>query len=93
VTTFVDNVQFEVDGRLAGLIGDVQARMRAEFGARIQELLRTTQDGAAGLESTIRSTEEERDRRRAELRVELDGLEGLRERADALREPPTRAPD
>ncbi|HEY7524583.1 MAG TPA: dynamin family protein [Candidatus Limnocylindrales bacterium] len=92
VSAFVDNVQFEVDGRLAGLIGDVQSRMRAQFGARISELLRTTQDGATSLEATIRRSAEERDRRRIDVGTELDVLDAFRERAEGLRDPASSDP-
>jgi hypothetical protein len=84
VATFIDNVRFEVDGRLAGLTVELQREMRSSFGARIAELIRTAQDGSAALERTLEQTQAELARRGAEVRVLLEELELARERADRL---------
>jgi hypothetical protein len=84
IARFVDDVQFEVDGRLQALLGDLQRQLRARVGARIQELLRTARDSASALESSIASSQVERERRIGELRLALDDLDAIASRASAL---------
>jgi len=84
ITKFVDNVQFEVDGRLEGLLAEIQRELRAQFGARIQELLRTTRDAETAINSTIEQGDAERTRRSAELRAAIEQLDGLETRISEL---------
>ena len=73
VGEFVENAQFEVDGRLASLASELQRQMRARFAERIRELIRTCQEAAAGLERAMEKDEADRASRSAELRAELRG--------------------
>jgi hypothetical protein len=84
VTQFVDNVQFEVDGRLDGLLAELQRQLRSQFGARIQELMRTTRDTEAAIRETIERTDAQRSRRSTELRAALDEIEAIEARVDGL---------
>ncbi|MGZ8501339.1 MAG: dynamin family protein [Candidatus Limnocylindrales bacterium] len=84
VGQFIEDVRFEVDGRLATLTGQLQRDMRVRFGERIRELARTYQETAAAIERTMASSASERDERLRELSRQLGPLEELSARTDAL---------
>lgn len=84
VGQFIEDVRFEVDGRLATLTGQLQRDMRVRFGERIRELARTYQETAAAIERTMASSASERDERLRELSRQLGPLEELAARTDAL---------
>lgn len=91
VGQFVEDVRFEVDGRLASLATGLQRDMRARFGERIAERLRTYQETALAIERTIEASAAERDRRLAELAAQLEPLDEFAARAEALQASATRA--
>ena len=59
--------------------------MRTRFAERIAELARTYRETAVAIERGIAEGEVARDRRLAELRTELEPLDELAVRTDALR--------
>jgi hypothetical protein len=76
--SFIEEVRFEADGRLASLLDDVQRQMRARFADRIRELRRTYAESAAALESATERAESERVQRLAAVRTELTAIDALR---------------
>ena len=84
LASFVEEVRFETDGRLASLLDDVQRGMRARFADRIRELRRTFAETAAGLESAMAVAETSGGARLAELARDLAEIDDLRARADAV---------
>jgi hypothetical protein len=85
VAQFAEGVQFEVDGRLEALSTRLQLEMRTRFAERIAELARTYRETAIAIERGIAESDAARDRRLAELLAELQPLDELAARADALR--------
>ena len=80
---FIEDVRFEVDGRLGTMVGDLQRQMRSHYVQRIGELRRTNEAGVQALERTV---EQDRDKGRArikELRADVAVLEALRARIDS----------
>ena len=80
IDSFVEEVRFETDGRLASLLDDVQRQMRARFADRIRELRRTFAETAAGLESVAAVAETTGQERLAGLAGELAEIDDLRGR-------------
>ncbi len=85
VAQFAEGVQFEVDGRLGALSTRLQLEMRTRFAERIAELARTYRETAIAIERGIAESDAARNRRLAELLAELEPLDELAVRADALR--------
>lgn len=85
LASFVEEVRFETDGRLASLLDDVQRQMRARFADRIRELRRTFAESAAGLESAMAVAETAGGARLADLAGELAEVDDLRARAASAR--------
>jgi Dynamin family len=83
LASFVEEVRFEVDGRLASLLDDVQRGMRARFADRIRELRRTFAETAAGLESAMAVAETASGARAADAVRDLGEIDRLRARAVA----------
>jgi hypothetical protein len=79
--TFLEEVRFEADGRLASLLDDVQRQMRARFADRIQELRRTFAETAEALERSAAQADESQRARRPVLAAELAEIDALRGRA------------
>jgi len=88
---FVEDVRFEVDGRLASLGGTLQRDMRARFTRRIGELSRTYQETAQAIERSMAQDAADRDRRMLEIQAELAPLDELGLQAAALQAAATRA--
>ena len=84
VARFVEDVRFEVDGRLDALIAQLQRDMRARFGERIAELGRTRRDAASAIERAMADDAAERAGRLAALVDELTALDDLSIRIAAL---------
>jgi 16S rRNA C1402 (ribose-2'-O) methylase RsmI len=84
LASFVEEVRFETDGRLASLLDDVQRQMRARFADRIRELRRTFAETAAGLESAMAVAETAGGARLAELTRELTEIDELQARVAAV---------
>lgn len=91
VAGFIEDVRFEVDGRLVTLLGTLQRDMRARFSERIGELSRTYEETADGIERGLAQDVADRDRRLGELDAELASLNELARRTDALALGDTRA--
>jgi dynamin family protein len=91
VGQFVEDVRFEVDGRLASLGGTLQRDMRARFTRRIGELSRTYQETAHAIERSMVQGAADRDLRLREIRAELAPLDELGHHAAALEAAATRA--
>ena len=91
VAGFIEDVRFEVDGRLATLSGTLQRDMRARFTDRIGELGRTYQETAAAIERSLAQDAADRDRRLAEIQAELAPLDGFARQAEALQAATTEA--
>jgi hypothetical protein len=79
---FVEEVRFQVDGRLATLLDEIQRQMRALFTERIRELRRTFGESVAALERGAAEESAGRDRRLAEIRSDLAELDRVRASAD-----------
>ncbi len=79
--SFLEEVRFEADGRLASLLDDVQRQMRARFADRIHELRRTFAETAEALEGAADQAASARRTRLAELATELAEIDALRARA------------
>ncbi len=75
VARFVENVRFEVDGRLTSLEGTLQRDMRARFAARIAELRRTHRATADAIERSMTQDAADRERRSRELETTFGVLE------------------
>lgn len=84
VAEFVDNVRFEVEGRLASLLAELEGQLRAHFAERIEELTRTYSDSAAAIERAAADGRAEAERRATDVRDGLARLAALATRADAL---------
>jgi hypothetical protein len=91
VGQFVEDVRFEVDGRLASLAATLQRDMRARFSRRIGELSRTYHETAQAIERSMAQDSEDRDRRLREIQVELVPLDELALRTAALQAAATEA--
>ena len=83
LASFVEEVRFETDGRLASLLDDVQRGMRARFADRIRELRRTFAETAAGLESAMAVAQTAGGARLADVTRDLAEIDELRARAAA----------
>jgi hypothetical protein len=79
---FVEEVRFQVDGRLATLLDEIQRQMRARFTDRIHELRRTFGESATALERAMAEEAVDRQRRIGEVGADLGDLDELRRRAD-----------
>lgn len=87
LTSFVEEVRFETDGRLASLLDEVQRQMRARFADRIRELRRTYAETAQALEAAVEVAESARRSRLTELAAELSEIDDLKARTTGLATP------
>ncbi len=74
---FIDDVRFEVDGRLVALLGDLQQQLRSHYARRIRELRLTNEHAMQSLERTEMQEHECRRARIETLRAEIGELEAL----------------
>jgi hypothetical protein len=81
LTSFVDDVRFEVEGRLTMLLGDLERQMRARFIDRLRQLQRTNEEAAAALEGSLEQNTTDRGARLETLRLELATIDELHTRA------------
>jgi 16S rRNA C1402 (ribose-2'-O) methylase RsmI len=88
LASFVEEVRFETDGRLASLLDDVQRAMRARFADRIRELRRTFAETAAGLESAMAVAQTAGGARLTDVTRDLAEIDELRARAAAAASSP-----
>lgn len=77
---FVEDVRFEVDGRLRALMGDLQQQMRSHYVQRIGQLRRTNETAIVSLEQAEVQDRDERRARIEELHAAIGALEALRAR-------------
>jgi tRNA U34 5-carboxymethylaminomethyl modifying GTPase MnmE/TrmE len=83
VSGFIEDVQFEVDGRLGTLVADLQRQMRDRFAERIRQLQRTNAEAMEALARAMDESSAERVARLDQLRGALAELEELHARATA----------
>ena len=76
----VEEIRFQVDGRLTGVLDEMQRQMRARFTDRIGELHRTAAASAAALDAAAARQEVERRSRLTEVDDALAAIDGLHER-------------
>jgi GTPase Era involved in 16S rRNA processing len=93
VSGFIEDVQFEVEGRLSTLLGDLQRQMRERFSERVRQLQRTNQEALEALQRAMDESGAKRQDRLLRLREDLAALADLQARAAAITEShPTRTP-
>jgi hypothetical protein len=85
VSDLIEEIRFQVEGRLTRVLDEMQRQMRARFTERIAELHRTVGESAAALERSARQEETDRRARLAELAGTIETVDGLHDRAKALR--------
>jgi hypothetical protein len=92
---FVDDVRFEVDGRLETLLRDLRQQLRGHLSDRIRQLRQASEDGIRALERAAAQDAMARQERVAALRAGIAELDELGVRLRALppaerRDPPRR---
>lgn len=85
VGDLVEEIQFQIDGRLASVFDEMQRQMRARFTDRVAELQRTAAATATALERAARREATERRARQAEVDADVDAVAALKDRVAALR--------
>jgi len=85
VGDLVEEVRFQVDGRLTTVLDEMQRQMRAQFTERIGELHRTVGASVAALERAAKHESTERRERQAEVAATIDEIDRLHERLMAIR--------
>ena len=83
----IEEIRFQVDGRLASVIDEMQRQMRARFMDRIVELHRTVAASAAALDRAAKRETAERRARQAEVDGTLASIDGLHDRVRGSRPP------
>lgn len=83
----VEEIRFQVDGRLTSVLDEMQRQMRARFTERIAELHRTVGASASALERSAKREAAGRRARQAEVDAGLAELDSLHERLQGLRPP------
>ncbi len=83
----IEEIRFQVDGRLASVIDEMQRQMRARFMDRIVELHRTVAASAAALDRAAKRETAERRARKAEVEGTLASIDGLHDRVRGSRPP------
>ena len=80
----IEEVRFQVDGRLTGVLDEMQRQMRARFIDRIGELHLTVAASAAALDAAARREDAERRSRLAEVDDALASIDALHERLQVV---------
>lgn len=75
VRQFIDDVQFEVNNEISGLVKEAQRSLRDEFTERIGQLQKTYTETAQRAQSDAKAGAEEQGRRKKELAQQLAGLD------------------
>jgi hypothetical protein len=83
----IEEIRFQVDGRLTGVLDEMQRQMRARFTDRIGELHRTAAASAAALDAAATREDAERRSRLGEVDASLATIDGLHERLRDLPRP------
>jgi len=81
----VEEIRFQVEGRLTTLFDEMQRQMRAHFADRIAELHRTVGASISALERAAKREATERRARQTEVESTLQSIEALLERVRELR--------
>ena len=80
----IEEIRFQVDGRLAGVIDEMQRQMRSRFGDRIAELQATVAAGLSALERAADQEATERAARASEVAATSAEIDALRERLQRM---------
>ena len=80
----VEEIRFQVDGRLTGVIDEMQRQMRARFTDRIGELYRTVSQSVVALEQSTKQEASIRQARQAEVAASIAAIEAVRGRLDEV---------
>ena len=83
----VEEIRFQVEGRLTKVLDEMQRQMRARFTDRLAELHRTVGASASALEKAARREAAERRARQTEVEATLGAIDALNERVRELRPP------
>lgn len=83
---FVDDVRFEVDGRIDALVGDIQREMRDHYRDRIRQLQRANTERARALERAMEQDAAERKARIEDLGARVTALDELMARLVSIRQ-------
>ncbi len=83
----IEEIRFQVDGRLTSLLDEMQRQLRAYFSERIAELHRTVGESARALERAAKQEAAERRSRQGEVDRAIAEIDALSERAVELRAP------
>jgi dynamin family protein len=84
VGDLVEEIRFQIDGRLTSVFDEMQRQMRVRFTDRIAELQRTAAATATALDRAARQEATERRARQAEVDATVDAVNALNDRVDAL---------
>ena len=87
LSDLVEELRFQVEGRLTTVFDEMQRQMRAHFADRIAELHRTVGASASALERAAKREAIERRARQADVESTLQSIEALDERVTGLRAP------
>ena len=87
IADLVEEVRFQVEGRLTKVLDEMQRQMRARFTDRIAELHRTVGASASALEKAAKREAAERRARQTEVEATLDAIDALDQRVRELRPP------
>jgi hypothetical protein len=87
VGELVEEIRFQVDGRLTSVLDEMQRQMRASFTERIAELDRTVGATASALERAAKREAADRRARGAEVRTTVAEIDALSARVASQRAP------
>jgi GTP-binding protein EngB required for normal cell division len=80
----VEEIRFQVDGRLTGVMDEMQRQMRARFTDRIAELHRTVSQSVVALEKAAKQEASTRRAREAEVAASIAALDAARGRLEEV---------
>jgi hypothetical protein len=81
----IEEIRFQVEGRLTSVLDEMQRQMRARFTDRIAELHRTVGASASALERAAKREAADRRSRQAEVEATLAEIDALHRRVKRLR--------
>ncbi len=85
VGDLIEEIRFQIEGRLTNLFDEMQRQMRVRFTERVGELQRTAAASAAALDRAARKDAADRRARASEVDADLAAITALDERVTALR--------
>jgi len=83
----VEEIRFQVEGRLTTVLDEMQRQMRARFTDRIAELHRTVGASASALERAAKREVAERRARQAEVEATIAEIDAVHDRVKTVRAP------